>query len=259
MNKIKKYFWNIALVISIGLFAYSAYNVIKDYTSSYIAKKEVTSLEADVFKTNSNNNLEAEEINESGEVKNKEQNKKKEYKILDYDKLYSINSDAVGWIEIPGTKLSEPLVIGKDNDKYLWYNFYGKRYPLTGAIFIDYKNNKNLQDPLTYIFGHHMYDESKFTVLKKFLNNDFLENHKELRIYDRDGIKEYEIVKGIDLDEDTELYNIDLNKNYNERKRLFKEKLGIDLKENDKYLMLITCKSVHNSDIRTCLFCKLKA
>lgn len=256
MKRAKSFFWNLILIISLGLFIYSGYNIAKDYRASYIAKTQTENLESEVFKTKeeSENSLEADELDSNGKTKEKNDNK-----VLDYDKLYSINNDAVGWINIPNTSLSEPLVIGKDNDKYLWYNFYGKRYPLTGAIFLDYRNNKNLDDPLTYIFGHHMYDGSKFTVLKKFLNKEFLENHKILRIQNRSGLKEYEIVKAIDVEESTELYNISLNKDFILRKKLFKEKLGIDLQEEDKYLMLITCKAPKNSDIRTCLFCKLKA
>lgn len=254
MKKAKKLFWNLVLVISTVVFLYSAYNVYYDYRASYVAKNQVESLEEEVFLIKKSDVLEAEELDAEGNVKESNSSNK----ILDYDKLYSINSDAVGWIEIPNTPLSEPLVIAKNNEKYLWHNFYGKRYPLTGAIFIDYKNDKNLTEPLTYIFGHHMYDDSKFTVLKKFLNQDFLNANKSLFIYDRNTKHEYEIVKAVDLPEATELYNMELNKDFKLRKKLFKEKLGIDIEENDKYLMLITCKSPKNSDVRTCMFCKLK-
>lgn len=38
---------------------------------------------------------------------------------MDLPALQQVNSDVIGWIAIPGTEISYPLVQGTDNDYYL--------------------------------------------------------------------------------------------------------------------------------------------
>ncbi|MFR0925048.1 MAG: hypothetical protein ACLSGI_10835 [Butyricicoccaceae bacterium] len=38
---------------------------------------------------------------------------------MDLPALQQVNSDVIGWIAIPGTEISYPLVQGADNDYYL--------------------------------------------------------------------------------------------------------------------------------------------
>ena len=84
---------------------------------------------------------------------------------VNFDVLRDINPDCVGWIEIPGTNISYPIVQGRDNDHYLRLNFEGK-YSVGGVIFLDHRCDSDFDRTNTIIYGHNMRDGSMFGSLK---------------------------------------------------------------------------------------------
>ena len=241
-SKAKKWFWNILFVICLGVFIYSAGNIIKDYYGSYKAGKDLRDLKESVF---------------NGE----EKETKKEVNL---EELKKLNSDSIGWLEVPDTNIDEPVVQGKDNDYYLWRDFNKKTYPVTGTLFLDVYNKPDFSDRISYIFGHNIWDKTKFYELRKFEDKTFLENHKTFYLYTEKGKLEYEVL-GIDLvDPDTSLYEQSSERNEDVeamKKELSKHipKSEVDkIDENTKILMLVTCKTPDDNTARRILFAKLK-
>ena len=233
-SKGKKWFWNILFVICLGLFIYSAGNVIKDYYGSYKAGQNLSSLKKSVFKDDSAN---ANEKNTT--VK----------KVVNLEELKKLNSDSIGWLEVPDTNIDEPLVQGKDNDYYLWRDFDKKTYPVTGTLFLDMYNKPDFSDRISYIFGHNVWDKTKFYAFY---------------IYTEKGKMEYEVL-GVDLvDPNTPLYELTSKRNEDVnamKKELTKHipKEEVDkIDENTKLLMLVTCKTPNDNSARRILFAKLK-
>lgn len=244
-SKLSKFFWNVIFIICLGVFVYSSFNLAKDYYGSYKAEKNLNNLKNLVMNANA------------------KQTTTKEQKVIDIAKLKELNSDSIGWIEIPGTNLDEPLVQGNNNDYYLWRSFDKKTYPLTGTIFLDVYNKADLSDRISYIFGHNMWDKTKFSCFVDFENNDFLKNHKQVFIYTENKKFEYEII-GVDLvDPNTPLYTQSSNRNHDLgfiKKELSKHipKSEIDkIDENSKLLMLVTCKKPDDNSLRRILFARL--
>jgi sortase B len=102
------------------------------------------------------------------------------------------NPDTVGYISIPGTKVSYPMVKGSDNEYYLHRSFTGLRLN-AGSIFIDYRNSADLlENRNTVIYGHNMSNGSMFHSTLKFLEEDFFMNN-DIIIYTFDGIYTYEV------------------------------------------------------------------
>ena len=243
-NKRKKWFWNILFVICLGVFIYSAGNLIKDYYGSYKAGKDLSVLRETAF--------------------NSTENKTDTKKEVNLEELKKINSDAIGWLEMPGTNIDEPLVQGKDNDYYLWRDFKKNKYPVTGTLFLDMYNKADFSDRISYIFGHNIWDKTKFYELKKFEDQKFLESHKTFYLYTEKGKMEYEVL-GIDLvDPDTPLYELSSDRNEDVeamKKELSKHipKAEVDkIDKNTKLLMLVTCKTPDDNAARRILFAKLK-
>lgn len=74
---------------------------------------------------------------------------------LDFDKLYSSNSEAIGWIRVDGTSVNYPVVQSTNNSKYMKLNIYGE-YSSAGTPFLDCTNCLEPQDSNLVIYGHNM-------------------------------------------------------------------------------------------------------
>jgi len=77
------------------------------------------------------------------------------YIDVDFEALLQINPETVGWIAIPDTVISYPVVQTTNNSKYLGISFEG-RSAKTGTLFADYRNNMETLDSNTIIYGHNM-------------------------------------------------------------------------------------------------------
>lgn len=108
--------------------------------------------------------------------------------------LSTKNKDAYGYIQIPNSKIDYPLVQCADNDYYLSHAFDGHPSAV-GAIFIDYRNSKNIEDNQNIvIYGHNMMNGSMFCDATKFLELDFFMNPENLiEITTFDGLYTFEV------------------------------------------------------------------
>ncbi len=90
-------------------------------------------------------------------------------------KLYSENSDVVGYIQLGGkddpiVNISQPVVKAADNDYYLTHT-YLKEEAQRGAIFADYRNVFELGrlSANTTLYGHNMWNgETMFAKLSRY-------------------------------------------------------------------------------------------
>lgn len=88
--------------------------------------------------------------------------KKDEAPVVDWAGLKAVNSQIVGWIQIPGSQINYPVYQTTDNEYYLHTNAKGE-WSIGGQIFMDYENNSNgLIDQQTILYGHHMRNGSMF-------------------------------------------------------------------------------------------------
>lgn len=100
--------------------------------------------------------------------------------------LITENADCIGWLSIDGTNISYPVMhTPSDPQKYLRRNFYGK-YSQSGVPFLDGRCSTvggNL-----IIYGHNMKNGTMFSDLKKYLNTDFLNAHRTVRLETAGGV-----------------------------------------------------------------------
>lgn len=95
---------------------------------------------------------------------------------VDFDALWAINPDVVGWIYIPDTNINYPILQGETNDTYLYHLINGK-YNHSGSIFMDYRNTPDYTDQNTILYGHHMGDGSMFADIVKFKRQSYYDSH----------------------------------------------------------------------------------
>lgn len=100
------------------------------------------------------------------------------YQCIDVDGegLLEKNEDYIGWIYIPKTDISYPVVLSKDNVDYLHTNFE-KGYSFAGTIFEDCRCTKGVFNHHAILYGHNMRDGSMFAGLHGYMEQEFADNH----------------------------------------------------------------------------------
>lgn len=100
--------------------------------------------------------------------------------------LITENADCIGWLSIDGTNISYPVMhTPSDPQKYIRRNFYGK-YSQSGVPFLDGRCSTDSGNLI--IYGHNMKNGTMFSDLKKYLNTDFLNSHRTVRLETADGV-----------------------------------------------------------------------
>lgn len=161
----------IALVSALGYFGVKAYGDYKE-------KKAYSDL-ADYM------NVVPEE--------NQNEVKEKTEKQLKLEELHNQYSDVVGYIYIPDTNISYPVVQGKDNDYYLNHTYQGES-SARGSIFLDHKVDMNAPSTNFLIYGHRNKNGAMFDNLIKYESEDFYKEHKKIYFTTLDDDSEYEII-----------------------------------------------------------------
>lgn len=116
-----------------------------------------------------------------------EEERSEDIDYSDFNRLCRINSDTVGWLFIPGTKINYPIVQTTDNDKYLHTGFNGEDN-VAGTIFLDYESDSDLMGKNNILYGHNMKNGTMFRDLVQFKNKEFFEEHKYFQIYTMDRV-----------------------------------------------------------------------
>ena len=101
--------------------------------------------------------------------------------LPEYRKLYEINSDIVGWLNIGDGLLSTP-VMQRDNEYYLTHDFYGEE-DKHGQVFLDKSNSPQLTDDNTVLYGHNITsDRSMFNILTHYKDTEFAAEHPVIQL-----------------------------------------------------------------------------
>ena len=128
-------------------------------------------------------------------------------RAMDFAALREVNDDVLGWILIPGTRLSYPLVQGEDNEYYLNRTWKKSRNSV-GAIFMEWRSSPDLSDFNTIIYGHRMNNRSMFGILHNYDAQSYWAKHPYLYITDDSGSHAYEIFAAYEVPVTAETYRI---------------------------------------------------
>lgn len=95
-----------------------------------------------------------------------------------YEEAYARNSDMVGWLQIEGTNLNNPVVQTPDDPNFYLKRNFDKNYSEWGTVYA--WGSADLQRPSDNVtlFGHTMQDGSMFACLHNYTRQEFWENNK---------------------------------------------------------------------------------
>ncbi len=97
--------------------------------------------------------------------------------LAEYQAIYELNSDTVGWIKIEGTEVDYPVMQTPDETDYYLYRNFDKSSSDWGAIYAREVCDVNEPSDNITIYGHNMADGSMFGSLKTYINQSAWENN----------------------------------------------------------------------------------
>lgn len=164
---------------------------------------------------------------------------------VDFDILKQKNNDIIGWIYSENTPINFPVVQSDDNEFYL-RRLIDKTYNRAGTIFMDYRNNKDLGDWNTIIYGHNMKNNSMFGTLLNYKEQSYFDEHKTMYYLTENEKYKVDLIAGYIEDSNSTIYDLPLNKDIKEKiinnakdKSTFKS--DVEITNEDKILTLSTC------------------
>lgn len=126
---------------------------------------------------------------------------------VDLTALRATNEDVLGWIHIPGSVISYPLMESHDNDEYLHHTWDGTPN-VAGSIFLEQHSSTDFTDFNTIIYGHAMSDGSMFAELHKYQWQDVPEKYPYIYIAIDGAVLRYAIFACYEADISSDTYRL---------------------------------------------------
>ncbi len=176
-------------------------------------------------------------------------------------KLKEDNPDTVGWLSVSGTNINYPFVHTTDNKYYLTHDFY-KANNGGGWVFLDYRNNANLDGRNNIIYAHGRENGSMFGSLKNILSSQWVNNSQnyvvQISTMNVNSLWQVFSIYKIPNTNDYIQTDFSSDKEFNYFAKKLLERSNFNFKttvnEKDKILTLSTC---YNDDEKVVLHAKL--
>ena len=121
----------------------------------------------------------------------------------DLSTVYAQNSDLIGWVQVPDTRIDYPVMQTKDDPEFYLHRDFKKESSVSGTPFLDAASVVlGSDEDITWnwlIYGHHMKFGTMFHDLLEYEDKEFWEGHKTFTfaVYDPETGKtddgEYEV------------------------------------------------------------------
>ncbi|MEG1506782.1 MAG: class B sortase [Bacilli bacterium] len=248
---------SIIFILTIAVF--STYKLFQ-YNDSKNLEDNMNDIQDIIDKNNENDedNLVVENENETIEATiiggtggNKTQYVSSYYKKYSklFNELLEVNNDTVGWVTVNNTRINYPVVQSADNNYYLNHAFDKTRNEI-GWLFVDYRNNLDIIDKNTIIYGHNILNGNlMFSNLEKTIKPNWYNNTDNQLI--TFNIKEKNIkwkifsIYTLPTTSDYLKTNFNSDESFLNFINMVKSRsinnFGVEINKNDKILTLSTC------------------
>ena len=181
--------------------------------------------------------------------------------LMDFGGMQASNPDIIGWIAIDGIGVDYPLLQGADNSYYLNHTARKKANKL-GALFMDYRVNRDFSDFYSVVYGHNMKSGRMFGRLACMKEQETFDRVAEGMLYTPEKTYHLEIFAVVVTDVKSDFYRYvfpdiasrgDHLQMIRENAMQYQE---IGVTENDRLIALSTC-SYEYKDARTIVIARL--
>ena len=173
----------------------------------------------------------------------------------DLEALRAVNEDVIGWIYVPDTAISYPLLKSEDNNEYLKLT-WDLEYSRAGSIFMEQRSSVDFSDFHTLIYGHNLQDGKMFSCLMDFRKQEYSDSHSLVYIATDGAVLRYEVFSSYIADVVSDSYRLLFDDDEHRQSvidfYLERSEIKSDLRPaaDDKILSLSTCTGWGNNDIR---------
>lgn len=112
-------------------------------------------------------------------------------KSINVGKLKRENEDCIGYLELPGTIISYPVMQTKDNPDYYLKHDFNKNYSFYGTPYLSAYCDLEKSDNII-IYGHNINGGKMFGALEQYKEKKFFDRHKKI-YFTTDQKREYEV------------------------------------------------------------------
>lgn len=173
--------------------------------------------------------------------------------LPEYSPIYEMNSDTVGWIHIPNTKIDYPVLQTPEKPDFYLKHRFDKSWSDWGAIYVREFCDVFAPSDNVVIYGHHMRDGSMFAGLDAYKNRTFWQDNSYFyfdTLYERHTYQVFAAFKTSAYNEDGFPYHrfndavtpSDFDDFVTNVKKLSFYDTGITPKYGDKLVTLSTCE-----------------
>lgn len=167
------------------------------------------------------------------------------------------NSDFIAWLQIPGTKISYP-VVQTDNATYYLTHTFSRKEGVSGCLFSLGKSDYRLPGRNIAIYGHHMRrsrSQTMFQPLHGYKDADYLAKHPVIQLDSLYHSDTYAVFAALNMREsDWDAAKADFSSDADFLSFVYRAQAlsfydtGIEVGADDQILTLITCDSDYHSE-----------
>ena len=189
----------VLIAVCAAVFCYSGYRLLDYYSADKAAEKEFAELLPPEMAS-------ADAVDEeTGELISYDP------LIKYYEVLREQNSDMVGWLRLPGTRISYPVMQTPQAPEYYLRRNFAKEYSANGTLFASSISDVDAAEGVVIVYGHRMRSGAMFGTLGDYLDSEFFSSH-ELVLFDTfAGRGEYKVYcvfsQAVETGNDFEYYN----------------------------------------------------
>ncbi len=179
------------------------------------------------------------------------------YTGADLDACKAVNSDFIGWLQIPGTKVDYPVVLTNDVDYYLDHTF-DRQENIIGCLFSLGKSDYSTPSRNIAVYGHHMRrsrSTTMFQPLHEYKSASFRNAHADITfdtLYGSCSYTVFAVINKRESDWDASAADFASDADY----QAFLDRVqewslydtGVHVSTDDHILTLITCDRDYHSD-----------
>ncbi len=121
---------------------------------------------------------------------------------VDFEALWEINTDVIGWLKVPGTNVDYPVLCSVEKaDDYYLNTTIDHKAGLPGSIYIEKYNMVDFSDPVTVVYGHNLKNKTMFSQLHKYEDEAFFQENPYFYIYQPGRTFKYHIFAAVAFDD----------------------------------------------------------